>query len=341
MDPATSYRVVFLGIAEGVEREEAATRLAALLKAAPERIEWLLDSPGHVLKTGLPPDVATRYQQAIAAAGASCRVEPEPLSDVAVSLPQGAPASAARGSTPPSEMPSATRGKDFVKLLGAAVLAVVGVMTIRDFMGGSREVPEIIIHEPLRGIVDVRDCRWQYHLLHCTLANTGDSAINTYKLDFESNCYNDHGTKVDRRGFTAVIDPKGSAEVILCNYEKHQSGKAVLGIRGRAELTDDDRKDATGAASAWVPPTSGLWQCDNATRGRKWQLWTLAQDGTYRYEGEEGMIQGSGRYQWNGTTELQTQDDDNPALRQSWTVLETRGRDWLMSNGNFAVFCHG
>lgn len=335
-----SYRVIFQGIRDGVAPLEARTKLAALFKATPEQVNILLASANHVLKSGLDKDMARAYQNAIEAAGGACRLELDSPPQLDITLPADTVAEVA--SVQPAPQPgliSRIRGwiNEAPMLLGGAAVLFAGLAALK---GGTgiipRALPQITINGPLQGVVEVRDCRWNYSLLQCNLVNTSDAPMDTHRLKFESNCFNDKGTKVDTRGFTPTINPHGSAEVILCSYEKHVAGKAVLGIRGQAELAENEAGDGS-----WTPPTSGIWQCDNASQGQRWETWTLYPDGHYAYLGEEGLAKGTGHYQWTDGNTLDVTDDGNPRLNQSWAILETRSHAWLMSNGRFTVYCHG
>lgn len=65
-----SFQIVFRGkILSGFTREQVRSNLAQLFKAAPERMDALLDAPKTVLKTGLSRDAAGRYQEVLRQAG--------------------------------------------------------------------------------------------------------------------------------------------------------------------------------------------------------------------------------------------------------------------------------
>ncbi len=73
------YSIVFGGVAEGEDLEQAVQRLAALFSATPEKIRVLVDRPGTVIKKGLDQQQAERYRSAIVAAGGTCELRPEAL----------------------------------------------------------------------------------------------------------------------------------------------------------------------------------------------------------------------------------------------------------------------
>lgn len=65
-----TYQIVFRGkILSGHTRDEVRSRLAAMFRTEPARIDALLDAPKTVLKTGLSKDAASRYQEALRQAG--------------------------------------------------------------------------------------------------------------------------------------------------------------------------------------------------------------------------------------------------------------------------------
>ena len=69
------YRVVFLSVHPRFTKATAQGKLERLLKATPAQIAKLLDSPGHVLRTGVSKEDAERYCVVLGAAGAICKSE--------------------------------------------------------------------------------------------------------------------------------------------------------------------------------------------------------------------------------------------------------------------------
>src|SRR5471030_337002 len=73
----TTFQVVLNGLRPNVSETEARTKLAALFKATPEQINYLLATPGYVVKKGNTAELASKYKTAIESAGGICEVIPE------------------------------------------------------------------------------------------------------------------------------------------------------------------------------------------------------------------------------------------------------------------------
>jgi hypothetical protein len=114
----------------------------------------------------------------------------------------------------------------------------------------------------------------------------------------------------------------------------------------RSFLPDDLLPTHNGSSAAangtaeWTPPTSGTWTCDNVSNPGPWQVWTLSGDGHYSYRIAGSQLGGTGQYRWNGKESIAVEEAAGGALNQEWMVLETEGRNWLMTNGHFVVYCH-
>lgn len=78
----TTYKVVFGGVKTGIAATEVRTKLAALYKVQPEQIDALMTHPGHILRKGIPFDIAKQYKQAIESAGGIVRLMPEGLGEL-------------------------------------------------------------------------------------------------------------------------------------------------------------------------------------------------------------------------------------------------------------------
>lgn len=90
----------------------------------------------------------------------------------------------------------------------------------------------------------------------------------------------------------------------------------------------------------WSPPLSGTWQCDNATRSQPWETWAFSSDGSFSFEGVEGIAKAAGQYVWEGGTKLHTTFADKPELNQTWYIIKGGTGEWLMTNNRFEVICH-
>lgn len=108
-----------------------------------------------------------------------------------------------------------------------------------------------------------------------------------------------------------------------------------------SDIVESESSEGTADGTQdWTPPTSGNWTCDNATRHGPWQIWTLYPDGRYSYRIVGSQLGGHGQYRWNGKDSISVVDSEGGALNQEWMIMETAGRNWLMTNGNFGVYCH-
>lgn len=87
------YQVILICVREDVTRSEVVKNLATLFKTTPEQVEKMLATTGFVLKKGVTSEVAGKYKAAIEAAGATCRMEWETLTEnlLDVDLPQTSP----------------------------------------------------------------------------------------------------------------------------------------------------------------------------------------------------------------------------------------------------------
>jgi hypothetical protein len=97
-------------------------------------------------------------------------------------------------------------------------------------------------------------------------------------------------------------------------------------------------KDRMG--NEWAPPVSGAWACDNATQNRPWGTLTLSSDGTFKWEGVEGMAKITGQYRWEGGSLFHEIVPNDSFLTQSWGVIQGGSDQWLMANNYFQVICH-
>jgi hypothetical protein len=112
-----TYQIVFRGkILSGHTRDEVRSRLAALFRTEPARIDALLDAPKTILKTGLSKDAALRYQEALRQAGimVAAVAESVPVAPVvaAPARPPSTPPTAASPSVPTSQGVPAAIGTD-------------------------------------------------------------------------------------------------------------------------------------------------------------------------------------------------------------------------------------
>jgi hypothetical protein len=86
----------------------------------------------------------------------------------------------------------------------------------------------------------------------------------------------------------------------------------------------------------WRTPSSGRWACINAETNRKWQTWTLREDGRFSYD-VPGLKEETGTYTWASDKMLVVSYAGGPTVE--WTVIQGEADSWLMSNGHFAVMC--
>jgi hypothetical protein len=91
------YAVVLEGaLCEGCLPEQVAANLARLFKCPPERMGRVLGQAPRVIKSGLDPQAAQRYLEAITRAGAVCRLVEEPSES-----PEEQPSPPLPGAAPP------------------------------------------------------------------------------------------------------------------------------------------------------------------------------------------------------------------------------------------------
>jgi hypothetical protein len=82
-----TYRIVALGLKEGVERETALSQLAALFKTGADKVAPMLTGERVSIKKGLDAQAAARYQQALDRAGLRTALMPEQAAAPAPAAP--------------------------------------------------------------------------------------------------------------------------------------------------------------------------------------------------------------------------------------------------------------
>lgn len=97
-DRDETFQVTLKGLQLDASPIVARAKLAALFKASPEQVDRLVTTHGYVLKKGCPFDVATKYKNAIEAAGAVCELvsEAKPTVSLDADLPEVAAPAASR-----------------------------------------------------------------------------------------------------------------------------------------------------------------------------------------------------------------------------------------------------
>jgi hypothetical protein len=74
-----TYAVLLTGIAQGIDRQQCALKLATAFRVSPAAIEAIMVRIPYALKTGLDPSSAEKYRKVIESTGATCWIERETL----------------------------------------------------------------------------------------------------------------------------------------------------------------------------------------------------------------------------------------------------------------------